>query len=194
MYKNLFLSILLENKLKEKLAHKLRLEASLDEVIYAPKQNLHLTLGFIRNVDPHDRASLKNAFNEITTFPSFKGHAQTSVILGNGNSLCIRVEPFDKLSEIRMFTQKLLLKNSQGQYDFDHSFEYLPHIKIQSLRPHLTLEQRTSLLKDFFKKCDHRIEFIITSLALMERQGEFYYILKKYFLEDQHTHDKIFKP
>ncbi|AIL13244.1 hypothetical protein IM40_06645 [Candidatus Paracaedimonas acanthamoebae] len=187
MYKNLFLAVLFEDKLKEKLAHNLRLEASLEEVIYAPKQNLHLTLGFIRNVAPQDRALLKNAFDAIQFISIFKGYAQTSVILGNSNSLCIRAGPFEKLSEIRIASQKLLLQNSHSKYDFNASFDYLPHIKIQSLRSYLPIERRTSLLEEFSRKCERRIEFTIMSLALMERQGEFYHIVKKYFLEDSPT-------
>lgn len=189
MYKNLFLAVLFEDKLKEKLAHYLRLDASLEEVIYAPQQNIHLTLGFIRNVAAQDRPLLKNAFNSIKASPSFEGYAQTSVILGNGNSLCIRVGPFEKLSEIRIASQKTLLKSSYNKYDFDASFDYLPHIKIQSLRPYLSQERRISLLEDFSRKCDRRIEFKITSLALMERQGEFYHIIKKYPLEGSPTSD-----
>lgn len=184
MYKNLFLAVFFEEKLKEKLAHNLRLEASLDEVIYAPQQNLHLTLGFIRNVDFQDRALLKNAFNDIKATSPFKGYAQTSVILGHGNSLCIRGGPFEKLCEVRSAAQKLLLKNTQNKYDFDASFDYLPHIKIQSLRPYISHEVRQALLEVFSRKCERRNEFDITTLALMERQGEFYHIVKKYFLGD----------
>jgi len=146
MYKNLFLAVHFEDKLKEKLAHNLRLDASLDEVIYAPKQNLHLTLGFIRNVDPRDRSLLKSAFNDIQKMPSFNGFAHVSIILGNGNSLCVRAGPSEKLSEIRFAAQNLLVLHSQNKYDFDGTFDYLPHIKIQSLRPYLAVERRTSLL------------------------------------------------
>ncbi len=187
MHKNLFLAVLLENKLKEKLAHNLRLSAPIEEVIYAPEQNLHLTLGFIRNVDFHDRSLLKSAFNNIKIEFSFEGFSQGSIVLGNGNSLCIRAGPFEKFIEMRLASRKLLQQNTENKYDYDNSFDYLPHIKIQSLRPYLTIEQKSVLLEEFSRKCDRRIEFNVSTLALMERQGELYRIVKKYLLNSSST-------
>ncbi|OJX10208.1 MAG: hypothetical protein BGO77_07290 [Caedibacter sp. 37-49] len=187
MHKNIFLAVLFENKLKEKLAHNLRLSAPIEEIIYTPKQNIHLTLGFIRNVDFHDRSLLKKAFNNIKTEFPFEGFLQRSIILGNGNSLCIRAEPFEKLAEIHLASRKLLRLNTENKYDFDNTFDYLPHIKIQSLRPYLTIERKTMLLEEFSRKCDRRIEFYVSTLALMERQGDFYHIIKKYLLDSSST-------
>ena len=181
-YKSMFLAIELDPDVKQKLAQTLYLDFPKKQIRRQAQRDFHITLGFIRNVKWEDRQLVTQTFKPLEKTPILSLAVTEVVTLGHfGQILCARFGPQDILEELSVQANALLTKHTE--YQFDQSYaDYIPHTKIQTLKHSLPEDLQAEILETFRGLPYKRIKFKAHNLALMERKGRNYQIIKRYQL------------
>ncbi|MFN7710299.1 MAG: 2'-5' RNA ligase family protein [Holosporales bacterium] len=182
MSQNAFLAIVPSDSTKLEIKQKLRLPFPPDQVRWVKQQNLHITLGYVHDLEREDRPLLAECFKPLAQLRVFKAVIRKPIILGTGNTLCGAVEPLSEMAQLREVSMELLAKGLEGRYDFDRTYDFLPHIKVQSVRKALPEDMKAALRQEFMMRPFHPIEFKVHHVAWMERAGDDYRIIRSFYL------------
>ncbi|MBL0942303.1 MAG: hypothetical protein IBJ00_06245 [Alphaproteobacteria bacterium] len=167
--KNMFLAVIFDESTRFNLAHIFRLPLNSSLVRWEEKINYHLTLGYIANVEWHDRLEVAHAFHSLGEIQIFTAQVTKGLSLGiNGDSLCLQMGPHEKFLAIHDFAGELLA--SATCYIFDNTYkDYIPHIKIQGIRHYLEQDEKNIIAQQFMTLSHRKFNLKIKTIALMER-------------------------
>jgi 2'-5' RNA ligase len=127
---NIFLAVELDDNTKQVLARKLFLLDFKDFLRFEPKRNLHITLGYIRDVHQTERRDIINAFKPLKECPPFTFHVDKAIVLGAFNHmLCVRLSPDEPFLALHNKAQQLLAQSTNFKFD-DKYPDFIPHVKI----------------------------------------------------------------
>jgi 2'-5' RNA ligase len=167
--KNMFLAVIFDEHARHDLAHTFRLPLDSSVVRWEEKVNLHLTIGYIAQVQWHDRLKVIEAFHPLKNIQIFTAEVRKGLSLGiNGDSLCLEMGPFEKFSHIHKFAGELLFTSTPYQFDPTYTY-YIPHIKIQGIRHYIDQDEKNAIAEQFMSLSRQKFRLTIKTIALMER-------------------------
>src|SRR3990172_8539471 len=145
--------------------------------------DLHITIGYIRNILVSDIKRVVDMMSIATLHQSF------SVTLGDlrlyGNALAFKIAPIEPLRDIHVRLNAQLEHLTQNRYHFDHKGRFEPHLTIARLQNNRPLPPPAKhVLFSLVKTPFHRFEFLINQVAVMQsnpqENGARYSILRRY--------------
>lgn len=175
MKKNIFLAALpsYDNRLAitQKLLGCEAKRSPLIRVNWTHIDDLHITLGYIANVDLNDIRNIALGFSPISQFAPIMANAEEIRIYGN--AIVLRLEPQHRFLAIHKKMNQKLAEVSQNRYAFLVKKHFDPHLTIgrvknwQVLNP-IHKQQFMSLIKEQFQT----LSFLIQQAALLHHVGE----------------------
>lgn len=184
---NIFLAVELDDDTKQLLARKLFLLDYREYLRTERKRNLHITLGYIRDVHESERRDIINAFKPLRNYHPFGAHVEGPVMFGaHRHMLCVRHGPYDKFHELHFEAKNLLHDNTKFRFDNKHP-EFIPHTKIQTIRRNSGLEIHEEITYAFTHLNFRKLDFKVKTLALMHRVDNDYQTLYRYELKKHGT-------
>jgi 2'-5' RNA ligase len=185
---NIFLAVEFDEATRALLARKLFLLDYKDYLRLEPKRNLHITLGYIRDVHETQRRDIINAFKPLKEHHPFSAHVEAPITLGqHGHMLCVSHSPYEAFFALHMKAKELLMNNTEFQFDDKHP-DFIPHTKIQTIRKSAGKEIHDQIIEEFDKRNFRKIEFKVKTLALMHRIDKDYVVLYRYELHKHSNH------
>lgn len=141
------------------------------KVQWTHTQDLHITIGFIANVDEKDLRSVAVGLTSISRATPFMAHA--AEIKAYGNAIVMRMEPYPHFHSLHKKMNMQLSEQTQERYHFDTKKRYDPHMTIGRIKNLNALnllhkQQLLSLVEEQFKN----VSFLVQQAALMHRMGE----------------------
>lgn len=179
---NIFLAVELDDDTKQLLARKLFLLDYRDYVRTEPKRNLHITLGYIRDVHESRRRDIINAFKPLKECTPFSAHVDSPLIFGSHrHMLCVRHTPYEAFHHLHKRAQNLLESQTDFKFDDKHP-DFIPHSKIQTIRKSAGHELHEEIIQAFEGLKFRKLDFKVKVLALMHRVDNEYQTLYRYEL------------
>jgi 2'-5' RNA ligase len=172
---NVFLAALPGQDNRASLVQKMdRCEAKrspLVKIHWTHAQDLHVTLGYIANVDPKDIRMIAVAMTSVAEAARFMTNFGAIKLYGSALVLCL--EPYHSFFNIHKKMNQKLQESSQQKYHFETSKRYTPHITLGRIRNAQALnelhkQQFISLAEEQFRESP----LLIQQAALMQRVGE----------------------
>jgi 2'-5' RNA ligase len=186
---NIFLAALPNHETKMAIAQKINLlEAKRSPLIkmnWVHPQDLHITIGYIENVEEASLRSIAQGFMEVAKTAPFL--AKVEEIRLYGNAVVLRVEPNQLLGSLHKKMNQKLLEVSNERYSFLMHKRYDAHITLGRIRNIQSLnaahkQQLIGLLEEQFR---HN-SFLIQQAGLLRRTSEkavpAYQVIQQYLL------------
>jgi len=190
---NIFLAIELDDDTKQLFARKLFLLDFKDFLRLESKRNLHITLGYIRDVHQTERRDIINAFKPLKEWAPFQAHVDSTIVLGQfEHMLCVQFKPYEPFKELRDKAASLLAELTTFRFD-DKYTNFIPHTKLQTIRRSAGREMHDIVIEEFEKLNLRKIDFKVKAIALMHRVDKDYETLYRYEFkkpQPQNDHDE----
>lgn len=172
MITNLFLAALPNHDNRMVIAQKiLACEARrspLAKIAWTHAQDLHLTLGYISQVQESDVRRIAMDLNSVSQDAPFL--ATVDEIKIYGSAIVLRCEPYHRFLAIHKKMNHKLAAGSDNRYQFEANKKYDAHLTLgrirnaKALNP-LHVQQLLGLIQEQFRNCT----FLIQQCALMRR-------------------------
>lgn len=175
MKSNLFLAALLGQENRSTLVQKMdRCEAKRSPLVklqWTHAQDLHITLGYIAEVEQQDFRMIAMALNSVTESSRFM--TNFGAIKLYGHALILSLEPYHSFFNLHKKMNQKLQDASQQKYQFETGKRYSPHLTLGRLRNAAMLnalhkQQLISLVEEQFRDTP----LLIQQAALIRRVGE----------------------
>lgn len=134
-------------------------------------QDLHVTLGYIAEVEQKDFRIIVTALHSVTESSRFM--ANFGAIKLYGGAVILSLEPYHSFFNLHKKMNQKLQEASQQKYQFETGKRYMPHITLARIRNvqalnELHKQQFISLVEEQFRE----MPLLIQQAALMRRIGE----------------------
>lgn len=180
---NIFLAVELDDDTKQLFARKLFLLDYRDFLRTEPKRNLHITLGYIRDVHESRRRDIIQAFKPLREYLPFSAHIDSPIIFGeHQHMLCVRHKPYEAFYDLHIKAKELLETHTDYKFDDKHP-HFIPHTKIQTIRRSAGPEMHDEIVQAFESLNFRKLDFKVKALALMHRVDNEYQTLYRYELK-----------
>lgn len=141
---------------------------ALAKITWTHPQDLHVTLGYISQVQENDIRKIAIDFTAVSQHAPFL--ATISDIKIYGSAIVLRCEPYHRFLAIHKKMNQQLVDGSNGRYQFDTHKKYDAHLTVgrirnaKALNP-LHVQQLLALIQEQFRNTT----FLIQQCALMRR-------------------------
>lgn len=134
-------------------------------------QDLHVTLGYIPDVNETDIRSIALSMNSISTQSPFMANVEE--VRGYGNAIVLKIEPYQQLLTIHKKMNQKVIDATQNQYHFDSKNRFSPHITIGRVQNLEALNQtHKHQLLNLIQEQFNGYAFLIQQAALMRKVSE----------------------
>lgn len=187
MKTNLFLAALPRHDNRQTITQKISAceakRSPLVKVQWTHTEDLHITLGFIADVEPKDFRTIALGFMPVTQNAPIMAHVEGIRLYGN--AIVLQVGPIQPLQSIHRKMHQRLLECSEHRYDFLMDKRFDPHLTIGRIRNLRDLnplhkEQLLGLIEAQFRS----MSFLIQQAALLKHTQETavpsYQVLQQY--------------
>jgi 2'-5' RNA ligase len=171
----MFLAVLPSNDNRMILSQKISAceakRSPLVKVDWTHMQDLHVTLGYIQNVDDTDVRAVTLGMVAVSQTSPFMCNVEEIRVYGN--AVVLRLEPYQQLLTIHKKMNQKLMEVSEGRYQFSVKGRFDPHLTVGRIRNLRALNplhkhQFMSLIEEQFRSTS----FLIQQAALLRRMPE----------------------
>jgi 2'-5' RNA ligase len=191
---NIFLAVEFDDDTRQLLARKLYLLDYKDYLRLESKRNLHITLGYIRDVHETQRREIINAFKPLKECTPFSAHVEAPIVLGAfQHMLCVQLAPYEAFFQLHEQAKELLSSHTEFRLDEKHP-DFIPHAKLQTIRKSSGTEMHNIIIEEFESLNFRKLDFKVKTLALMHRIDKEYHTLYRYDLIRHHVPNEKEEP